>query len=196
MDETYYGLTSDQSWPKASSAKTKQPRLLDTMADKTSQAKAAPREEFLDLPEDEDTPPASDQKLELLSRLKIVAALRPGEKIGLNPPRIIQNTVSERLSRWWKSWWANEGRDATLDFLADLFEQAFQHLKQLHSRLEMSEDRRLNLGLVAQFRAEIRNAASRGLNALISTYHDDQTVTSRLQTLRESVDLQLSTYTE
>lgn len=133
---------------------------------------------------------ANEKFEEVVSILRVISQLRPGEKISVNPFSIQKVSWTNALWRWW----GREGRDCTYEFLVSLFESAFAHL-----RAAMDAERRgvrgargaSWIGKPEQFQEAIRGAALAGLNTLASTYGEDQLMVSRLSTLRDNVQLRL-----
>ena len=120
---------------------------------------------------------------DVVSRLKFLASVRPGERIDIATLTVLGNTFASRAHR--ALFARGESRDATLDFVRRTFIEAFALISSCGAHPGAFE-RRVG-GLVAAALA----AARGGVAALAETYVDDRMYAARVAALIEMVDVRI-----
>lgn len=120
---------------------------------------------------------------DVVSRLKFLATVRPGERIDVATLTVLGNTVAARAHR--ALFARGESRDATLEFVRRTFDDAFAITSACGAHSGAYE-RRVG-GLVAA----ALDAARGGVAALAETYADDRMYAARVAALIEIVDARI-----
>jgi hypothetical protein len=120
---------------------------------------------------------------DVVSRLKFLASVRPGERIDVATLTVLGNTVAARAHR--ALFARGESRDATLEFVRRTFDDAFAIASACGAHPGAYE-RRVG-GLVAA----ALDAARGGVAALAETYADDRMYAARVAALIEIVDARI-----
>jgi len=112
---------------------------------------------------------------EMFGKLRILAALRTGEKLSFAPMRLDPPGMSSSLVRWWN----NEGRMRTVAGLRALYERALCLAAEL-------QDTQVSEQLLCLIERSVTS-----MERLRGTYRDDQTTTCTLSGLQDTVELKL-----
>ena len=124
--------------------------------------------------------PAQD----VISRLKFISTIKPGEKIDVASLSVQADTVLGRLYRTVLA--RGESRTATLEFVRQTLGEAFE-LAQAQAVHEDAYVRRLGAMV---FTAIV--AAKAGIQGLSETYKDDRMFVSRIETLVGTLDAKIT----
>ena len=125
--------------------------------------------------------------LDVLSQLQLGSRLRcrHGRFFELYPQsQGFRFVIPTMLLRWWES----SSRHSDFQAIADVYATATNMLAQL-SQLHTEHARAVEAALVRRLRLSLR-----GLDVFTRTYADDVTLVSRLQRLRERVELLCQPY--
>ena len=121
---------------------------------------------------------------DVISRLKFISTLKPGEKIDVASLSVQTDTVLGRIYRTVLA--RGESRVATLEFIRQTLGEAFE-LAQAQAVHEDAYVRRLGAMV---FTAIV--AAKAGIQGLSETYKDDRMFVSRIETLVGTLDAKIT----
>lgn len=120
---------------------------------------------------------------DIISRLKFISTVEPGEKIDVSTQTIMPNTYMNQI---YNAFMRSEGRMDTLNFVRQSVTDAFDLLGSYTTR-DNSYDRR-----IAHMIVDALVSSRRGILALTDTYKHDRMLTSRIETLVDLLDAKLS----
>jgi len=121
---------------------------------------------------------------DVISRLKFISTIKPGEKIDVASLSVQADTVLGRLYRTVLA--RGESRAATLEFVRLTLGEAFD-LAQTQAAHKDAYVRRLGAMVFAAI-----VAAKAGILGLSETYKDDRMFVSRIETLLGSLDAKIA----
>ena len=121
---------------------------------------------------------------DVISRLKFISTIKPGEKIDVASLSVQSDTVLGRLYRTVLA--RGESRSATLEFVRQTLGEAFE-LAQSQAAAEDAYARRLGAMVFAAI-----VAAKTGIAGLSETYKDDRMFVSRVETLVGTLDAKIA----
>lgn len=121
---------------------------------------------------------ASLSTQEVLTRLKFIGTIQPGEKLNVSNLKIEPNSYVAPLKRYWY----NESRKETYQFVYSIIEQAFIIL------FTLAPSRKISDVMVCQNILIDLNQALQGVHSLQETYKDDNLFVCDLKTLIQAVE--------
>ena len=121
---------------------------------------------------------------DVISRLKFISTLKPGEKIDVASLSVQTDTVLGRIYRTVLA--RGESRVATLEFIRQTLGEAFE-LAQAQATHTDAYVRRLGAMIFASI-----VAAKAGIVGLSETYKDDRMFVSRVETLMGTLDAKIA----
>lgn len=151
-------------------------------------ARAAGPEEAPWPPRPAEPPALPEGDDEILSHLLVISRIHPGEKLAVSPLSVCAGGILSVPYRWA----TGEGRARTLRYLQALLNLSVARAEELRTRAGGPPDRggEVRLGYVAQFTARITGALN-GLSALTTTYSGDPLTVSRLETMRQGIEIRM-----
>jgi hypothetical protein len=119
---------------------------------------------------------------DVLSRLRFISRIQPGEKIEVESLRVHIHSWGNNLKRWWQS----EGREYSLEFVRRAIVDAIIIIEDFlyHSDKLYRQVGELVLATLKDSRA--------GLYAFARTYESDRMYVARVETLRDMVTLRVT----
>ena len=125
---------------------------------------------------------------DILSHLLVISRIHPGEKLSVDPLSVCSGSVLNMPARWWHG----EGRDKTLWYLQALLDMSVARVEALLGAAPAFGPQRgeVQKGYAAQFGARITGAMN-GLSALTTTYSTDPLTVSRLETMRQGIEIRM-----
>jgi hypothetical protein len=123
-----------------------------------------------------------ERQREVITKLKFIGTLQPGEKIDVNNLRIEPNTFFTPLKRML----FGEGRDKTLTFLTLTVERTFEIIQSYIHTERMSERIYCTNIINDVLRAIV------GLKNIQETYREDKMFVCNIDTIIETIDAKLT----
>jgi hypothetical protein len=124
---------------------------------------------------------------DVISKLKFIATLKPGEKIDVASLSVQPDTLGGRLYRTILA--RGESRAATLEFIRQTLGEAFD-LASAYVVREDSFNRKIGEMIIAAL-----SAAKVGIVGLTETYKDDRMFVSRVETLVGTLEAKIADMT-
>jgi hypothetical protein len=120
---------------------------------------------------------------DVISRLRFISMLKPGERIDVTSLSIQPDTFLMRLYRTTIA--RGESRNTTLEFIRNTLNRAFD-LIAIYKKTNDPFN-----GKISQMIVSSMNAAKSGVLSLIETYKDDRMYVSRVETLISTFDAKI-----
>lgn len=114
---------------------------------------------------------------EVLTRLKLIGTLKPGEKLDIRKMRIESNNILTPLKRMF----FGDSREATYTFFCNTIERAFSILYSLASTNKTSDI------IICSHIVEDMELAIEGIKNVQNTYKDDKMYFCNLETLMQTI---------
>lgn len=121
--------------------------------------------------------------IELISKIKFISKIKPGEKVNTRGGFFIQN--DSLLSKLSRSFYYQDTRTNTINFLSETLLQVF-HLLKLYSTTKKVSD----ISMCINVMEDITNM-KKGISNLQKTYQDDAIIVSKLETFIQEIDSKL-----
>jgi hypothetical protein len=122
---------------------------------------------------------------DVLSKLKFISTIKPGEKIDVASLSVQPNTLMARLYRSVLA--RGESRVATLEFIQQTLDRAFAFV----INYEDDEGPAAPTSTLRRMLLEAISGSKAGIMSLAQTYKDDRMYVSRVETLVQTLDLHL-----
>ena len=124
---------------------------------------------------------------DVLSHLLVISRIHPGEKLSVSPLSVCSGGVLNMPARWWHG----EGRDRTLEYLQALLDLSVERVEMLKKAAPAAAPAsEVQRGYAKQFTMRIAGAMN-GLSALTTTYSSDPLTVSRLETMRQGIEIRM-----
>jgi hypothetical protein len=123
-----------------------------------------------------------ESQQEILTRIKFIGTIQPGEKLDTRNLRIETNTILTPVKRMF----FGENRNTTMQFLSNTIERAFVILYSL-ANAEKISDKMICANIIKDIDKSIQ-----GLMNMQKTYIDDNIFVCSLNTLIESVEARMT----
>ncbi len=124
---------------------------------------------------------------EIISRLKFIAKINPGEKISVKGMYVQPDGILTTISR---SLITHDSRENTMNFLNTAIKKGFDILST-YSESKSPFDRQMFMNVLTDLRA-----AKTGLANLRQTYDTDRMFCCKLDTLEQEIDAKLLQYND
>lgn len=122
---------------------------------------------------------------EVLSKLKFIASIKPGEKISIESLTVNQDSVLNKLHR---TILGRESRGKTFDFISCSFHAGIE-LVEKYYKTDLDVYKKMTYKII-----EAIIAAKDGLAALMETYNKDRMFIAKLESLIETINVKLLNY--
>lgn len=121
----------------------------------------------------------------VISKLKVLSKIQSGQKLLMDDNNF---TVIEKKYHWERflKWWLGENRHATTNKLDSFYMEINQLVTRMIETYDDSKDR----VILERLKNELGGALT-GLSNLVNTYQHDQTVTAKLETVSENLNLEM-----
>lgn len=120
---------------------------------------------------------------DVISKLRFISMLKPGERIDVTSLSIQADTWIMRLYRTTIA--RGESRNTTLDFIRNTLNRAFD-LIAIYKKTNDPFNSKISQMIISSM-----NAAKGGILSLIETYKDDRMFVSRVETLISTFDAKI-----
>ncbi len=127
---------------------------------------------------------------EVISRLKFIGKINPGEKISVKGMYVQTDGWITSITR---SVFTHDSRDSTMSFLNTAIKKGFDLLRMYHETYKTDRARTFEQTMFSNILADMC-AAVRGLNNLKVTYDSDRMFCCKLDTLIQEINALVKQY--
>jgi hypothetical protein len=120
---------------------------------------------------------------DVISRLKFVATLQPGERIDVSSLTVLPDTILGRMYR--AAFARGESRTVTLEFVRQTLTEAFDMVERFGHGPETLNSR------IGDMIVRALSASKAGIASLAETYSEDRMFVSRIGTLLATLDAKI-----
>ena len=127
---------------------------------------------------------------EVISRLKFINKINPGEKISVKGMYIQSDSWVPSIAR---SVFTHDSRETTMNFLNTAIKKGFDLLKMYHENFSKDASKTFDRTMFNNILSDLC-LSKRGLNNLKKTYESDRMFCCKLDTLTQEIDALLAQY--